>query len=149
MMVREIARQRLSATYERRDDRIRFLALEQNSGTAAAKNHGIAAAKGQYIAGMDSDDVSQPQRLEKQIDFLRAKPDIGVVGTCAPLTDAELQHFGRLSSSTKTRSHWPTISCWANLSLAHPWCFAGKSCNLWAVINCVGSGATTSNWFRA
>ena len=79
--------------YERRDDRVRFLALEQNSGTAAAKNHGIEAATGQYIAGMDSDDVSLPQRLEKQVDFLRANPQIGVVGTRAPLTDECLKPF--------------------------------------------------------
>ena len=79
--------------YESRDDRIRFLALEQNSGTAAAKNHGIEVATGQYIAGMDSDDVSLPQRLEKQVNFLRANPHIGVVGTCAPLTNEDLKPF--------------------------------------------------------
>lgn len=79
--------------YQSRDDRIRFLALEQNSGTAAAKNHGIGAARGQYIAGMDSDDVSLPQRLEKQVAFLRANPDIGAVGVCAPLTDEHLKPF--------------------------------------------------------
>ncbi|MCY3864790.1 MAG: glycosyltransferase family 2 protein, partial [Chloroflexi bacterium] len=73
--------------YERRDDRIRFLAFKQNKGKAAAKNFGIEAAQGQYIAGMDSDDVSLPQRLEKQVEFLRANPDIGVVGTRARLTD--------------------------------------------------------------
>ena len=79
--------------YERRDDRIRFLAFEQNKGKAAAKNFGIEAAQGQYIAGMDSDDVSLPQRLEKQVDILRANPDIGVVGVCAPLTDENLKPF--------------------------------------------------------
>lgn len=79
--------------YERRDDRVRFLTLEQNSGTAAAKNHGIEAASGKYIAGMDSDDVSLPQRLEKQVDFLRANPQIGAVGTRAPLTDECLKPF--------------------------------------------------------
>ncbi len=79
--------------YERRDDRIRFLAFEHNKGKAAAKNLGIEAARGQYIAGMDSDDVSLPQRLEKQVDFLRANSEIGVVGVCAPLTDESLKPF--------------------------------------------------------
>lgn len=79
--------------FEKRDERIRFLAFKQNKGMAAAKNFGIEAATGQYIAGMDSDDVSLPQRLEKQVEFLRANPDIGVVGTRARLTDACLKPF--------------------------------------------------------
>ena len=79
--------------YARRDDRIRFLAFEQNKGQAAAKNFGIDAAKGLYIAGMDSDDVSLPQRLEKQVSFLRANPHIGAIGTGAPLTNENLKPF--------------------------------------------------------
>ena len=78
--------------YERSDERIRCLRLERNAGTAAAKNHGIAAATGEFIAGMDSDDVSLPERLGKQLEFLRANPDIGAVGAprfgCKPRLEA-------------------------------------------------------------
>ena len=105
--------------YERRDDRIRFLAFEQNKGRAAAKNLGIEAATGQYIAGMDSDDVSLPQRLEKQVDFLRANPDIGVVGACAPLTDENLNPSPIIECRKNTLT-LPTISCWVALSLGRP-----------------------------
>jgi len=82
--------------YERQDDRVRFLELEHNVGKAAAKNHGIEAARGEYIVGMDSDDVSLPERLQKQVDFLRANPEIGALGTCGIWTDEELN----------PRRHW-------------------------------------------
>ena len=79
--------------YESQDDRIRLLELEHNVGKAAAKNHGIEAARGEYIAGMDSDDVSLPGRLEKQVDYLRSNPEIGALGTSASLTDEDLKPY--------------------------------------------------------
>ena len=45
--------------------------LEQNKGTAAARNHGMSIAQGEYIAIMDSDDIALPQRLEVQLRTLQ------------------------------------------------------------------------------
>ena len=80
--------------YERRDARIRFLELETNVGKAVAKNIGNEASRGKYIAGMDSDDVSLPRRLETQVEFLRANPGIGALGTCGIVTDQNLKPYG-------------------------------------------------------
>ena len=66
--------------YAVRDSRIRFFQHPENRGEAAARNTGIAHSSGKYVTGMDSDDVSLPQRLEKQVDFLESHPDIGAVG---------------------------------------------------------------------
>ncbi|HPR61185.1 MAG TPA: glycosyltransferase family 2 protein [Prolixibacteraceae bacterium] len=52
---------------------------EQRKGVAFAANTGNSAAQGQYIARMDADDVSLPQRLEKQVALLDRKPEVGVV----------------------------------------------------------------------
>lgn len=60
------------------DPRIRV--LRTKSGIAGALNAGIAAATGEFIARMDADDESAPDRLEKQAAFLTANPEIGVVG---------------------------------------------------------------------
>lgn len=49
-------------------------------GVSAAANDGVAAAKGEYIARMDADDLSHPDRLERQASYLDAFPDIGMVG---------------------------------------------------------------------
>ena len=76
--------------YEARDERIRCVTLEQNTGEAGARNRGLEAASGEFVTSMDSDDVSLPERLGKQVDFLQAHPAIGAVGTEAQLTDENL-----------------------------------------------------------
>ncbi len=63
-----------------RDPRIR-LSHEPRLGIAHALNTGLARAKGRYIARMDADDLCHPERLEKQVAYLAAHQDIGVVGT--------------------------------------------------------------------
>ena len=77
--------------YEKRDERIRFFQLECNSGTAVARNHAVAASIGTYITYMDCDDVCLPERLQKQVNVLQSKPEIGGVGTHAKVVDADLQ----------------------------------------------------------
>lgn len=62
-----------------KDDRIRLVELPLKSNIPILRNAGISMAKGEYIAFMDSDDISTPQRLEKEVDFLDSHPDYGVV----------------------------------------------------------------------
>jgi glycosyltransferase involved in cell wall biosynthesis len=69
------------ATYARSDPRVRILRNEKNLSVPASANRGFAAARGDYIARMDADDVSFPERLEKQVAFLDAHPDFIMVGS--------------------------------------------------------------------
>ena len=78
-------------SFEARDERIRFLKLARNVGKAAARNRGFELAQGEFVTGMDCDDVSLPERLQKQVDFLRANSEIGAVGTEALVTDENLK----------------------------------------------------------
>jgi len=77
--------------YAARDERLRFLQLANNRGQYAAVNRGLAEARGEYITRMDSDDISLPRRLEIQLDYLQANPDIGVVGAQRIQVDENLK----------------------------------------------------------
>lgn len=63
------------------DARIRYERNEQNMGITPSRNKLIRMAKGEYLAIFDHDDVSLPERLEKQVAFLDAHPEVGVLGT--------------------------------------------------------------------
>ena len=63
------------------DQRIVYLKNEQNLGVALTLNRGLAVAKGEFIARMDADDISLPDRLEKQVAFLQDNKDVAVLGT--------------------------------------------------------------------
>ncbi len=52
------------------DPRIHYLQNEQNSGAALTRNKALRAAKGRYIAFLDSDDLWNPDKLERQIAFM-------------------------------------------------------------------------------
>ncbi|MCY0874910.1 MAG: glycosyltransferase family 2 protein [Firmicutes bacterium] len=71
-------RQSLSPDWQKR---VLLIALPRNTGYAGALTAGLFAARGQYIAVQDSDDKSAPQRLEKQVRFLRQHPEVGLVGS--------------------------------------------------------------------
>lgn len=57
--------------YCKKDNRIKLIKLEQNSGAAVARNRAIEEAEGRYIAFLDADDIWKPEKLEKQIEFMR------------------------------------------------------------------------------
>lgn len=71
------------------DERIILTGKGENKGLAYSLNACIRLAKGKYIARMDADDVSKPQRLEKQVAFLETHPDYGWCGTGAELFDEQ------------------------------------------------------------
>lgn len=79
-----------------RDPRIRLLVNPTNLGGGAARNRGLAASAGEYVAALDSDDLSFPDRLERQIAYLDAHPDVAVVGSQAKLIDVNGRGIGEV-----------------------------------------------------
>lgn len=55
------------------DERIKYFKNEKNSGAAVSRNKALREAKGQWIAYLDSDDIWMPEKLEKQIIFMKRK----------------------------------------------------------------------------
>ena len=63
------------------DDRIQYLINEENLGLTKSLNKGLRVARGKYIARMDADDNSYPNRFEKQYAFMESHPDVVLCGT--------------------------------------------------------------------
>ena len=62
------------------DIRLHIYTLNKNTNVPAAMNLVRNLVDGKYVARMDSDDISLPDRFEKQVAFLESHPDVGVVG---------------------------------------------------------------------
>ena len=63
---------------ERYGDRIRYV-HQANAGVSAARNHGMAIAQGRYFALLDSDDEWLPEKTARQVEWMQAHPDFGMV----------------------------------------------------------------------
>ena len=65
------------------DPRIRLIDNKKNVGQATSLNIGLQEAEGKFIARIDQDDISMPDRLRKQVHFMVNNSEVGVLGTKA------------------------------------------------------------------
>lgn len=72
------------------DSRIRFFQNSQNLGRAGTDNAAIAHVRGEFIAKMDGDDLCHPERLARQVAYLKGYPQVNMVG-------GWMQNFGASS----------------------------------------------------
>jgi glycosyltransferase involved in cell wall biosynthesis len=75
------------------DPRIRIV-QQKNRGLAGARNTGIRQSQGDYIALLDSDDLWLPEKLERQVAQLQARPDLGVSFCRAAFVDEQGHRLG-------------------------------------------------------
>lgn len=80
--------------YKEKDDRIRFIFHEKNEGMARTYNDGIFSAKGKYIAILDSDDLWDLKKLEKQVKILEKDENL-IVWSDGDLIDAKGNFLGK------------------------------------------------------
>jgi glycosyltransferase involved in cell wall biosynthesis len=76
------------------DPRVRALKFSHSGNPGTARNRGIAAAQAPYIAFLDSDDLWEPRKLERQLAQLRAEPECGWSYTAFVVIDAEGSALG-------------------------------------------------------
>lgn len=77
-----------------RDPRLKILTNERNLGLVISLNRGLAAVRGRYVARMDADDWSYPDRLALQVAYLEQHPEIGILSCAYQITDAILNIVG-------------------------------------------------------
>ncbi len=109
-----------------RDGRIVVLHNEVNSGICVTLNKGLEVANGEYILRMDCDDISLPNRIERQVAFMEERKDIAVAGCFV-----EAFYNDQPSKCTTYCSDTNPDECWAGLlfatSVAHPAVIIRKS----------------------
>lgn len=91
-----------------KDNRIKVITNKKNIGLIPSLNKALDIAQGSYIARMDDDDISLPERFEHQISFMGKHPDITVTGTTS-----------KANSLTLFKSHIPEISISKNAQQCH------------------------------
>jgi len=64
-----------------RDPRVVLIRLDENQGISRALNEGLSHCRADLVARMDADDMMLPTRLQRQVAYLRAHPDVTVLGT--------------------------------------------------------------------
>ena len=71
------------------DARVLLLRNDRQLGLAASLNRALEHASGKYVARLDADDVAMPERLDRQVEHLRAAPSVAAVGTAVVDLDEE------------------------------------------------------------
>lgn len=75
------------------NDIVKLVQLPLNMGLAAALNEGLKHCHHEFVARMDSDDISLPRRFEKQINFMAENPSVDVCGTLIEEIDARTEEY--------------------------------------------------------
>lgn len=99
------------------DPRMRIVHNDKNVGITASLNKGLDLARGEYIARMDQDDISEPQRLEKQVAYMEENPNVVASGTWARDIDAEGREIGQRCVPASERMRY---EYWRPSPIVHP-----------------------------
>lgn len=86
------------------DQRIRFFKNNSNIGLAASLNRGLKYAKGKLIARQDADDISLPERLEKQVSFMHKNSNVVLTGSQGRDIDENSKNLGVIKKPVSNNS---------------------------------------------
>lgn len=81
--------------FKKKDKRLRIYKNVKRYGIGVTLNRILRKARGSFIAFMDADDISSPNRLKKQLNFLLNNPDVVAVGSQCTFIDEKGKKIGR------------------------------------------------------
>ena len=82
-------------SFKKQDKRLKIYKNVKRYGVSVTLNRMVKKAKGSFIAFMDTDDISSPNRLKKQLNFLLKNPDVVAVGSQCTFIDSTGKKIGR------------------------------------------------------
>jgi len=89
---------------QKKDKRIILLKNSTNVGLTKSLNKGIKISKGNWVARIDSGDLWEKEKLEKQIDFLKKNPDTILLGTQAKIIDENYKIIRKTNYPTNDKN---------------------------------------------
>lgn len=110
--------------YAKKDTRIELIKNTTRLGLGANLKHGVQIAQGQWIARMDADDISMPNRLAKQLEYVTANPQTDILGSYALDIDATGNTIGTRRCPT---SHESIVKYIWSCPIIHPTAFMRKT----------------------
>lgn len=90
------------------DSRVHLIS-QKNQGISGARNTSIVHAQGEYVAFLDADDLWEPTKLEKQVDCLDSKPEVGLVYTWTLLVDQHGKSTGVVTAAHIEGNVWEKL----------------------------------------
>jgi glycosyltransferase involved in cell wall biosynthesis len=108
----------ITSIYDIIDKRVVILKNSKNMGLAECLNIGIDRAKGKYIARMDQDDISYPERLKLQFEMLEINPNLDLVGVRCLMIDECNDPVGYLPFALDHKKL--CAAPWRGIYLPHP-----------------------------
>lgn len=110
---------RLLNEYSKRDNRILIINNKKNLGLTKSLNIALRKARGIYIARMDADDISLPERFQKQVEFMDANLEIVACGTRIKTFGRKFMKWKMETESKYLRNHFLLCSP-LSTPLCHP-----------------------------
>lgn len=77
------------------DSRIRYFANDTRTSLVRQHNRALAETRGRFICRFDADDICEPDRVQRELEFLQANPDVDVVGSNLTIIDERSRVVGR------------------------------------------------------
>ena len=108
--------------YAQKDERIKYFKNPRNLGISGSRNKLIDLAQGEFLAVIDHDDISVKERFEKEVAFLNANEEVGVVGGAL-----RQMSNGKIARATLGTSVAIKLNLMKGCSLYHPTTMIRKS----------------------
>lgn len=111
--------------YEKLDPRIKAFKNIENMGVGKTLDKAVTYAKGDFIARMDADDMSYPDRFEKQVKYLLDHPEVIALGGQVRLIDEKGKNIGVKMFPTNSNTLYTML--YTNVPIQHPTLMVNKT----------------------